>query len=632
MSRHGASGTGPRETALAFLQDALAAHQAGDLERAEAQYRQALAIERNHPDALHLLGVLLGGRGQKREALALVDRALAASPGNAVFHNSRGNLLRETGHLAEALASLDAAIRLAPTYGEPQLTKGLVLHALGDPGAAGALARAAQQLPNNPAAHNAYGAALALSGEHEAALASFARAVALLPFYVDALVNRGASLRALGRLDEAWASLASALVLDPANAAGWYNAGVLAEALGQKEPARAALRWSLRISPTQADAWYNLGRLQGEPAAITQAYGAALALAPSFRDALFNLADSERVDGSAEAADRHFSWCLALDPSDAKARWSRALVNLSAGRLARGWSDFATRFAANNVDLRRFARLPAWQGENLDGRTLLIWPEQGIGDEIVFSTCLPELAAAGVRLILLCDPRLVSLFQRSFPGVDVRPIGVEPLPAADFQTASGTLAAQRRPSLAAFPASAAPLRADPDRVAHWRHHLAQLGPELKVGILWRGRLRTAERSSFYAPLSEMAGILRTPGCRFVSLQYGEAEAELQEFQAASGIPLVEVGGVDLLNDFESVAALMQALDLVITPGTAAGPLAAALGRPTWMFVGQESWMRLGTERHPWLPAMRLFFRRPRGPWQPVLARIATELAVLAGRR
>lgn len=633
MSRHAAPPRrGSRETALSFLQAGLAAHQAGDIARAEAQYRKALGLQRDHPDALHLLGVLLGGRGQKQEALKLVERAVAAAPGNAVFHNSRGNLLRETGRLAEAIDSLDAAIRLAPAYGEPHLAKGLVLHALGDPGAAASvLEQAATLLPNHPAAQNAHGAALALSGQHEAALACFDRALALLPLYVDALVNRGASLRQLGRLEQAWDTLSAALILDPANAGGWYNAGVLAEALGQREPARAALRWSLRLHPGQAEAWYNLGRLQGEPDAIAHAYGAALTLAPSFRDALFNLADSERVDGSAAAADRHFSWCLVLDPGDAKARWSRALVNLSAGNLSRGWADFAVRFQANNVELGRFAHLPAWQGEELRGRTLLVWPEQGVGDEIVFSTCLPELAAQGARLILLSDPRLVGLLQRSFPQVEVRPFGRETVPDADFQTASGTLAAHLRPALAAFPERAAPLRPDPRLVEHWQGHLLQLGPGLKVGFLWRGRLQTAERSSFYAPLPAMADILRTPGCRFISLQYGEAEAELQAFQAASGIPVVQVEELDLLNDFAGVAALMGALDLIITPGTAAGPLAAALGRPTWMFVGQESWMRLGTERHPWLPSMRLFFRRPRGPWEPVLADIAAELRSLAER-
>jgi hypothetical protein len=328
---------------------------------------------------------------------------------------------------------------------------------------------------------------------------------------------------------------------------------------------------------------------------------------------------------------------LALAPDLAGAHWSYGIALLRAGRLADGWQEIAWRWQAPGFVGRRYelAR-PEWRGEPLEGRSILVWGEQGVGDEIMFASCVPDLLATGARVVLACDGRLCSLFGRSFAGAEVVSLAAlaeSRAPATGFHLPAGDLPRFFRPDLASFPAGAAYLRPDPGLAALWRERVAPLGPGLKVGISWRSQHMTASRAQSYTTLDEWEPILRVPGIRFVNLQYDDCALALASAQDR-GTRVETWSELDLRNDFEGTAALMAALDLVITVPNSVGELAGALGRPTWrLHRSPGTWTMLGTTGRPWFPAMTIFEATGAGGVAELMARVARALAeVLAAAR
>lgn len=287
---------------------------------------------------------------------------------------------------------------------------------------------------------------------------------------------------------------------------------------------------------------------------------------------------------------------------------NRALLRLAEGDIAGGWEDYAHRFAAGDAVPRRI-RIPEWQGEDLAGRSILVWGEQGLGDEILFGTVLPDLVSRAGRVIVECDPRLTGLFARALPGTEVR----RPTPDhrigpqdADVHAPMGTVAARLRPGLRHFPATSPFLTPDRASAAAWRARLAALGPGLKVGICWRSSRMTADRAAAYSRVAQWGPLLGVPGIAFVSLQYNEHAAERVEALQRFGAILHHWPDLDQRNDLEGVAALIAGLDLVVTAPTAVGEFAAALGVPVWRIgVGADDWSSLGTPVRPWFPSMAL---------------------------
>jgi hypothetical protein len=276
-----------------------------------------------------------------------------------------------------------------------------------------------------------------------------------------------------------------------------------------------------------------------------------------------------------------------------------------------------------------------WDGGPLQGKTLLVHAEQGIGDEIMFASCFPDLLEQAGHLIIDCDARLAPLFSRSFPGASVHggaqdegPAWLDALPRADVQIPAGSLPRYLRPTLEAFPAQAGYLQADPARRELWRQRLAALGPGLKVGISWRGGRDAVQMAKRSVPLTQWGPILHVPGVQFVSLQHGDYDAELGQAREQLGVPIQHWPEIDPLTDMDGFAALIAALDLVIAIDNSTVHLAGALNTPVWClqpFAPDWRWL-LDTEHCHWYPSLT-HFRQPRpGQWQAVLDTAGARLA------
>lgn len=301
--------------------------------------------------------------------------------------------------------------------------------------------------------------------------------------------------------------------------------------------------------------------------------------------------------------------------------WNAAPTLLASGRLVEGWDAYEARIPVG-FGPKLETVLPEWGVDGADARSVLVLAEQGLGDELLFASCLPELLGEAGSVYVECDPRLVSLLARSFPAARIGPRGTwnkaamtgarRRQPAAYI--AAGSLPRRYRRRLDHFPADGAYLRPDQRRVDRWRRRLDRLPAGIRVGISWRSVLTDGRRRREYAPLLAWEPILGRPGVQFVNLQYGDCERELLDVERALGITIHRWEDLDLFSDLEEVAALITALDVVVAPRNAVAHLAGALGTKTLMLANPHTWSDLGTGSLPWFPAVTPFYRTSGGSW------------------
>ncbi len=542
------------------------AHQSGNLDEAERQYRRILSKQPAEAETLYLLGTLCLQQRRHAEAIKFLGQARKLRPRHAETLNNLGLTFYESGDLAAARDCLEKALAEKPDY---------------------------------PSAHNNFALVLEKNGKIQDAIAGYQRAIELNPAYVDAYFNLGLLLKQQDRFYEAEAALCRALELAPGEAKIWNDLCTVYKALGQLAKAEHCAREALARDPEHFKAWNNLGAILQERGAFSEALTAYQRAEP-------------------------------LCPEDPMPSWNQAYALLSAGRLAEGWDKYEVRW---KVFGETKLPCPEWDGETLSDGTLLILAEQGLGDEILFMSCVPDTLGRASQVIVQCEPRLAPLLARSFP--EIRVAGVSRfrswqmdhrLPLPDRAICMGSLPRLFRPSLDSFPTTAAYLRADPQRIAYWRERLAALGPGLNIGMCWRSGLGTGERYKHYTALADWASLFAIPSVRFVNLQYDECAAELAEARDRFGVDIVNFSGLDLRNDLDEVTALMGALDLVISAGTAVAALAGASGRPVWLFAYATGWTSLGTDRYPWMPSIRLFVKEhPEDAWASIFEPMAEQL-------
>jgi hypothetical protein len=339
--------------------------------------------------------------------------------------------------------------------------------------------------------------------------------------------------------------------------------------------------------------------------------------------------------GQQETALRCLDFALALEPTHVNALWNRSLCLLALGRMAEGWAEYEWRWKTG-AQTPRPCEPPRWDGSDPAGKTILVWMEQGLGDHVVFSSMLPDLLRAGAHSIVECEPRLVTLFKRSFPGAEVVPQAQPPhprtrQPGIDFQIPAASLARWLRPSLESFPQRRGYLVPDPARAARWRERIGALGPGLKVGICWRSSRNKDARSLDSTQLNQWGPILTVPGVNFVNLQYDRCDEDLREAERLFGTHIHVWDDMDLKDDQEGVAAMIPALDLVVSAFTAVAQMAGAVGAPAWVLShrGVQGWWGLGTDYCPWHPSVRFFPCEATGTFEPVIETMASELRQLA---
>ena len=413
------------------------------------------------------------------------------------------------------------------------------------------------------------------------------------------------------------------------------------------------LRSAIMANPESPLLWNTLGTVlaeQGDMATALTFFEEALRFDPAHAHALYNRANAKLDLGDLDGALAGCDAAIALTkaPSElAMMRLARSTILLCAGRLGDGWDAYEARFDPYFADVTHFVfDRPRWTPQcELAGKSLLLIGEQGLGDEVMFANIIPDviesLGPSG-SLILALEPRLVSLFQRSFPAarvgahtthkLDGHTIRQTPFitdrEAIDLWTPMAAPLRRFRRTLEAYPARPSFLTADPERIAHWRDVLAQR-PGLKVGVLWKSLKLDGARLRYFSPFEQWRPVLETPGISFVNLQYGDCQAELDQARDTLGLEIWQPPGIDLKNDLDDVGALCRGLDLVVGPPNATTNIAAACGGAVWMISTPGAWSLLGTDRHPWYPQVRVFCPDRFNQWEPVMQDVAAALAGMA---
>jgi tetratricopeptide (TPR) repeat protein/ADP-heptose:LPS heptosyltransferase len=561
--------------------------------------QQALELDPDHADTLHLMGLLSLHARQYDHAVEWISRAIRQYP-RPDYLASLGTTLREQGRHDEALKVFDKAIQLSPDNAElwKQMGDILVQQERHDQALLG-YQHALKLDPRHWQAAEKSAFILYQSGRFEEAIRYCDLCNEPQPSHARALQIRALSLRALKRNKESLADNRLSHALNPGSAETCNNLGDSLQSLGRYEE---ALEW----------------------------FDRALALRPDFILAFTNkmvaLLQTQRFDEAIAIYHR----IKAIDPNNAMAEWYLSLIQLLKGNFEAGWAGREARRRVESLSTYPKFPQPIWLGEEpIEGKTILICTDEGLGDTIQFARYVPMVAERGAQVVLLVQDAVYPLLS-ALPGVSqcIRLSAGGMLPSFDMHCPICSLPLAFGTRLDTIP-SASYLPAPPaERVQTWED---RLGPreKLRVGLVWSGNPDHTNDLNRSIPLRQFADILDTDVI-FVSLQKDPKPDDKATLLKRSDI-------VDLtahLTDFVETAALMACLDLVITVDTSVVHLSGALGRPTWLllpYTPDFRWL-LDRDDSPWYPSMRLFRQTETREYESVLDRVRTELMKLISVR
>lgn len=525
--------------------------------------------------------------------------ALKLQPLHARAQEGLGLALLYLGRLEESYLHLETACKVNPSNAEAWTHWGLVELELGNLGeAAGKFQRAIERHPENPHAWHNLGLVAYRQGRSTESVQYLERSLSLKPDH--GLAYSNLALAALRCEDLTKASLAAhkATELKRENSRVWTVHGDVAMAAGDYGTAASSFAKAAALSPSTAGPWIGLGKLH-------------------------------MSTGLLDEADRAFLRAITLESANAEACAARGQLQLLRGHWQEGWDLYEARRKTVSTPVRAMP-WPEWQGEDLTGRRILVHAEQGLGDIILFASCIPDLLGRGAHCVLEAPPRLHSLFARSFPEAQVvrhEPTGTQGdwlnlLGPIDLHVPIGTLPRYLRRDTASFPARSPYLKHDEEQGSRWSVRLGERnGP--RIGITWQGGLLTTARQQRSLPALDLARALAQAGATLVCLQHGEVLNELVLLERDHGLKVHP--GISGFADLDDVAALTATLDGVVTVCCTQAHLTGALGIPGLVLVPTNPNWRYGStgDEMPWYPSLRLVRQTAASDWHSPL-RVAAE--------
>ncbi|NJO39661.1 MAG: tetratricopeptide repeat protein [Cyanobacteria bacterium CRU_2_1] len=576
----------PTPDSQSLFQTAIQQHQAGQFQQAETLYRQVLQEQPDQVEALHLLGVLLHQTGQHQAAVELISTAIALKPDYPEAMYNLGLALQEQGQLEEAIAYYEKALNLKPDYLD---------------------------------AHNNVGNILKVQGKFAEAIASYQKVIDLKADYPKVYFNLGTVFQQQNRVAESAACYHRAIQIQPDYPEARRHLNTLVQRCKSAD---------LLIAQT-AEAHYALGILlhgQNQIQEATAYLRQAIHLKPDYPAAYKALAVTLVDQQNLAEAIACYQRAIHLQPDYVMAHTNLGWVLLLAGRYEEGWVEYEWRLRLERYN-SNLTDAPQWDGSPLKGKTILLHTEQGLGDTIQFIRYAPRIAALGGRVIVRCQPALVSLL-RSAPGIDQVFGRTQDVPAFNVHCPLLSVPKTLRTTLHTIPAQVPYLFPSKSGVK-----ISTLpGTRLTVGIAWAsgyfaqpGAYETYLQKS--CSLALFLRLLDIPGVTLYSLQIGRDAAAIDAHKQERLQDLSPQ-----LKDFAATASAIAQLDLIISVDTAVVHLAGALAKPVWVllpFAPDWRWM-IDRDDSPWYPTMRLFRQQRLGDWEEVIDRIVEAIQSLEG--
>jgi tetratricopeptide (TPR) repeat protein len=601
----------------------------GRLDEARASCLKAVALMPAHAEAYNNIGYTLFSAGRWEEAQGCFAQATAIKPDYARAHFNRGLCLRNLQREAEAAESFRLAAEAQPDFIDAHYQRAQACANLQRwDEAAAALEEVVSRQPDHVEAWYQRGKVHALRQEYREAADCFRRVIDLSPAHVPAYSDLGLVCTYIGRPDEALGYYQEALARAPDDAETCYRCGRVLVDLERAEEARALFQQALTLKPDFANARVGLGialLALNRPEAALEPLQHAAALQADPAPVYTNLGIAHQHLGRMAEALTYYARAQDHDPAHVEAHWNEALCRLTLGELGTGLEKFEWRWKQPEFAALR-ARIPEplWSGrEDIAGRTVLLWAEQGLGDVLQFCRYVAKVAERGATVVLGVPAPLMRLLSH-LPGVTRVDCSDAVLTGYDYHCPLMSLPLAFGTTLTTIPAAVPYLYADAMKIAEWRE---RLGPERgrRIGLVWSGNPAHKNDRNRSIPLADLAPVLDSiggPDMEFISVQ---KEVREQDRAALAAYGIRHYG--EALQDFEDTAALLMNVDLVITVDTAVAHLAGALGKPVWIllpYVPDWRWL-LEREDSPWYPRARLFRQATPGDWGGVLRRVAEEL-------
>jgi tetratricopeptide (TPR) repeat protein len=553
---------------------AFQAVQAGNLEQSEWWCRQALQVQANRPEILNLMGSLCHKTGRSNEAIAWYRDAIAANPNYAEAYNNLGVVLHELDHLDIALAQFEAALSLQPDYAQAYFNFGNALTADGQLQEAAIVYQKALELqPNYTAARNNLANLQQSIGEYHSAIALYRQSIVQDPNSANAHMNLANLLQEQGNLDGAMVHYEKAIALGGRNPDLLYNLALALETAGDRTQAIQIHYQVLQLNSRHAASHHQLGcLLRGErPTEAIAHLQQALSYQPDFAEAYNSIGEMWQARMELAAAIASFQQAIALDPDLAEARVNLAQALLLAGDYPHGFAAYESRWESQiflTTQLPRHRSMPAWDGAKLDGKTILLWAEQGISGTLPMLRYVSAIASMGGEIFLECDAALVPLVQK-LPGVKQVISRGDDVPKCDYQSSLMSLPKTLGTTLETIP------------------ELPSLGFEI------------APKTSI-----QKIGLAVTDDCKAL------LEAQL------GPIEHLEIIDLATTDNYATLATTIADLDLVIATDNPIAHLAATIGQQTWMLLEfSPHWIWLSDRADsPWYPTVKLFRQSAAGNW------------------
>lgn len=458
-------------------------------------------------------------------------------------------------------------------------------------------------------------------GQHEKAADFIKQAIKIGPDTALMHINLGAALRHLEKPEEAITAYDRAIKLDKNNSAAFYNKGRALQELEKFADARACYERAIEISDTDADAWVNLGTVQietGDPDLALYSFETAARLSPNTGAPYGNAATVLFDRALYEIAMVLISKAVEVEPENFAYRLQLSNFLLTSGDLERGWADFDLRFIEGEKarKYRRSEPPPYWDGEDLTGKKILVWTEQGFGEEILAAGVLSDLMETGANCVVECSPRMVPVLQNAFEDVPVhswtnhRETVDQANPPFDFQFPALSFLKTFRPSMDSIVSRQSVVKPDSQLLVELREKYEKMAAGRRiVGVTWKSK-NSKIGPSKSIPLIELEPLLTKKDVFFVNLQYGDCTEEIENVRKSLGVDIYIDESVDPSGQLAPVFAQIAAMDIVLTVSNSNAHFAGALGTPAWMMLpkgrGQLWFWFMDRDDSPWYPSLSIF--------------------------
>ena len=602
----------------------------GNADAAIGCYKQAIELDPTSADAYNNMGNLLAYTGDLKASINCYQQAIKINPTFAAAYNNLGLSLMDQGETELAISSYQKAVKIKPDHADAYNNMGNALNSQGDKEAAiYSYKQAVKIKPNHAEAYNNMGNLLRNEGDAVAALVCYQQVLQINPAHAGAHNNIGLAQIDQGDADAALISYKEAIRVDPTYAEAHHNIAIALRVGGRLEAAITSFKQAIYLNPHHTGAYNNMGNAQrdnGDLDAALDSYKQALNIKPS-AETHFNMGIALTEKGDLETAMESYKRAIRIKSNYADAHMNKASLHLRLLDFEAGWLSYEWRWKVlKEVPQFLETSKPLWKPSMR--QRVLLWGEQGLGDEIMFASLILDMHSLSSKLIVQTDERLVDLFKRSFPDdIDFRPHDeVVSETEYDAHMPLGSAPLYFRQTIESFKGrSEGWLFACSTRAKTLRSELLRDDSEVLIGISWHTTAHLNGAQNRLISLNQIAQMLQAPKVRLVSLQYGDFVNEIKKLSTDCGIKVAQVTEIDNMNDIDGLAALISACDRIVSIDNATVHLAGALGKETKVLLPHDCEWRWGqsTQDSYWYDSVQLHRQVIIGDWEYVIKNYET---------